>query len=99
MRFEYCIDNLGNPQYRRAIEAHSVGAKIDAQLQRNITIPYGWTKSLCHIGSSYDYRSIVEGGLFVGGISSQTERQACFFAAVDPMNVPMLTPRFEENEP
>ena len=29
----------------------------------------------------------------------QKGRQACFFTAVDPMNIPMLTPRFEENEP
>ena len=27
------------------------------------------------------------------------EGQACFLTAVDPMNVPMLTPRFEHNEP
>ena len=25
--------------------------------------------------------------------------QACFLTAVDPMNIPMLTPRFIENEP
>ena len=33
------------------------------------------------------------------GISSEKGRHACFFTAVDPMNVPMLTPRFEEDEP
>ena len=34
-----------------------------------------------------------------GGLSSQKVRKACFFTAMDPMNAPMLTPRFIENEP
>ena len=52
-----------------------------------------------HIGPSHDYRSIVE------EVPSQEESavkkggQACFFTAVDTMNIPMLTPRFIENDP
>ena len=28
-------------------------------------------------------------------MSSQKGKQACFFMAVDPLNIPMLTPRFD----
>ena len=45
------------------------------------------------------FRSIVEGCLIAGGTSSREGRQACLFTAVHPMNSPMLTPRFTENEP
>ena len=48
--------------------------------------------------SSYDCRSVVEGCLIAGGISSQKGKQACFFTLTHPMNIPMLTPHCEENE-
>ena len=64
-----------------------------------LEFPCGSTKLLYPVGSSYDDRSIVEVCLIAGGISSQKERQAYFPTAVDPMNIPMLTPRFTENEP
>ena len=53
--FEYCIDNLENPQYLRAIQAHSGGAKLDAKLQR-----FRWTSFLYHIGSSEEVLSLEE---------------------------------------
>ena len=59
-------------------------------------IPYGWTKFLYHTGSSYDCRSIVELGVTAGGNSSPKGRRARFSTLVDPMNVPMLAPLFEE---
>ena len=34
-----------------------------------------------------------------GRNSSRKGRQVCVLTTVDPMNIPMLTPRFEENEP
>ena len=92
---ENCIDNLGNPQNLRAIEAYSGGARLDAKLQSNIQSQYGWTKFLYHIEPSHDDRSTVEGE----ESAVKEERQACFFTAVDPMNFPMLTPLGEENEP
>ena len=51
-----------------------------------------WSKIRCN-------GPIVEGGLIAGGSISQKRGQACFFTTADLMNVLMLTPRFEENEP
>ena len=39
IRFEYFVDNLGNPQYLRAIQRHSGGENLDGQLQSHIRIP------------------------------------------------------------
>ena len=41
----------------------------------NIEIPHGWTIFLYHVGSSCEYRSIVEGGLIAGG-NQQSKRKA-----------------------
>ena len=32
VRFEHCVDNLGNPQYLQAIQGHSGGGNLDEQL-------------------------------------------------------------------
>ena len=53
-----------------------------------------------HVGSSYDYRSICDGGLIAERLGIRREgRKTCFFSAVDPIVATMLTLRFEENEP
>ena len=88
IRFEYCVDNLGNPQYLRAIQEDSSGEELDEQLQRHIKNSIEWT-IFCVILDLH----------VIGGISSEKERQACFFMAVDAMKIPMLTPRFTENDP
>ena len=52
------------------------GAQVGATLQSNINIPDGWTKFMYHMGPSRDFRSIVEGGLIAGGMSTQKGRPA-----------------------
>ena len=42
IRFESCIDNLGNPQCLRVLQGHSGGAKLGAQLQSHVEIPFEW---------------------------------------------------------
>ena len=85
-------------QYIRTDQGHSGGIRIDPKLQSNVLIPYGWTDKTDRVGSTFDYRSLSEGGLIAGGIGVRQGRQTCFFTAVDPMNVSMLTPRDEPNE-
>ena len=85
---ECCVDILGNPQYLRGIQAYSGGAKLDAKLQSNTKIPNKWTTFLYHNGSSYDHKSMVEGGLVARRISNQQRRQACFFTPVDAIKYP-----------
>ena len=51
-----------------------------------------------HFGSTFDYRSICEGGL-MEGIGVQEGRQTCCFTAVGAMEISMLTPRYEPIEP
>ena len=92
---ENCIDNLGNPQNLRAIEAYSGGARLDAKLQSNIQSQYGWTKFLYHIESSHDDRSTVEGE----ESAVKEEDKLAFSQLWTRWNFPMLTPLGEENEP
>ena len=51
-------------------------------------IPYGWTGSLYHVGSSLDCRTIASARLLAGGTCGKRGRQTCFFTAMDPMNEP-----------
>ena len=57
------------------------------------------TDFIYHVGSTLEYRSISEGCLVVGGIGVRQERQTCFFTAVYPINIPLVTPLFTGNEP
>ena len=65
----------------------------------NVIILYGWSDYIYLVGSSFDYTSICEGGLTAGGSGVRTGRQTCFFTAVDPMEISVLTPRYELNGP
>ena len=60
------------PQYLRAIQGHSSGEELDDKLQnhQNSILMH---RTQCHVGSSYDYSSIVEGGLHARGISNQND--------------------------
>ena len=92
VRFEYCV-------CVRSVQGQSGGQHIDPILQSNVPIPHGWTDYIYHVGSTFDYRSISEGGLVVGGVGVREGCHTCFFTAVDPMEASMLTPRYEPNEP
>ena len=67
--------------------------------KNNITFSCGTTKVLYHIGYSYDHKSIVERSLIAKNSAIKKRKQTCFVTIVVPMNVPMLTPRVEENKP
>ena len=74
-RFEYCIDITGNPQYQRALQGHSGGAKLDTKVAK-VTSQFhtDGPTFLSHIGSCV-YRSIVKGCLIEGGIRSRKRKR------------------------
>ena len=63
-----------------------------AKSQKN---QHGWKRFLYHIRSSHDHRIT---GLSYKEVLSQ-EESSSQITAVDSMNIPMLTPHFNENEP
>ena len=70
--------------YLRAFLGHS-GSTINPSLKDNVVLPEGFTENIYHVGNGKELRSIVNHGLFPGGISLKTGRQAVFFTAVNLM--------------
>ena len=99
IRIDCCLDRIRQIQHMRSVQGHSGGQQIDPRLQNTVLIPYGWSDYIYHVGSSFDYRSICEGGLIAGGNGGREGRQTGFFTVVDPMPIAMLPPRYEPNEP
>ena len=74
IRFEYCLENM------RSVQGHSGGQQFDPELQNIVLVSYGWSDSISHVGSSFDFRSICEGGLIADGTGIREEgRQTRFF--------------------
>ena len=89
MRFEYCLDSHGEPQYIRAIQGHSGMPRIDPKFFTLLEIPYEWKVHIYHTVSSKNWRSFVEGGLIAGGTSDRTRGQACFVSVMDLLEEPL----------
>ena len=53
---------------------HSGGERHDPRLQKNVHVLYGCSDYIFHVGSSYDYRSIWDGGLIAGEDSESNEK-------------------------
>ena len=49
IRFENCVNNLGNPQYVRVIRGHASGEKLDAKLKSLISQFYMDGETFCII--------------------------------------------------
>ena len=83
--FHYCL-NLNYPHqflYLRAIQGHS-GSTINPALQEdNVLLPEGFTEHIYHVGNEKELRPIVNHGLFPGGVSLKTGRQAEFFTVLN----------------
>ena len=73
--------------------------KNRSRVENKERIRCGWTDYMYHVGSTYDKRPMSEGCLIAGGITVRPGRPTCFFTAVDPMNISLLSPRGEPNEP
>ena len=42
-------------------------------------MPFGWREHVFHTGTSSNYKSIFQNGLWAGGLNLRSTRQACFF--------------------
>ena len=60
VRFEYCLNPQGEPQYIRSILSHSGIPRIDPKFFMLLEIPFKWKVHICHTGSSNTFRSSVE---------------------------------------
>ena len=69
--------------YLRAIQGHW-GSTINPALQDNVLLPKGCTGKIYHVENGKELRSIVNHGLFPGGVSLKTGRHAVFFTVVNP---------------
>ena len=82
------------PEYVIILEIAVVTTKIYERLKtipaesgpiqscRNpVQTPYGWTDYIYHVGSIWDYRSVVDAGLITEENGNKQGRQTCFFAA------------------
>ena len=67
---EHCLDRSCFVQ--SMILGHSGGQHSDPKLQSNERILYGWTGCIYRVGSTFDYRSICEGGLIAGRMRVST---------------------------
>ena len=83
-REEYCEDQIRTIIFIRAVQGHSHGASINPNLFSLKEIPLNWTEHISHTGSSSNYKSIQENGLWAGGLSLRSTRQACFFSPLSP---------------
>ena len=84
IRFECCFEQRGQIKYLRAPEGHSGGVSIDPTLQNNVQTSFGWTDHMYHVGSTWDYYSVVDAGLLTEG-KSDNQEDTCFFTAVKPL--------------
>ena len=86
--FQYCL-NPNYPHqflYVRAMQGHSGSTINHALPEDNVLLPEGFTEYIYHVGNEKELRSIVNHGLFPGGVSLRTGRQAEFFTVVNPMD-------------
>ena len=83
--FQYCLNPNYSHQflYLQVIEGLS-GSTIDPALHDNVRSPEGFTEYIIHVENGKELRSIVNHGLFPGGV--RTGRQAVFFTIVNPMD-------------
>ena len=65
---------------------HGVKPLVHPSYFNMTVIPENWKALIFHTGSSNNYRSIKEHGLWAGEIHSRGGRQACFVSASDPQD-------------
>ena len=51
----------------RALQGHSGGNRVDPTLQNYVEIPSELVDHIYHIGSAFNFKSIIEAGLIAGG--------------------------------
>ena len=81
---EHCEDQHGTIIFIRAVQGQSHVVGINPNRFSLKEIPTSWKEHIFHTGSSSNYKSILENGLWAGGLSLRSTRQACFFSLPNP---------------
>ena len=92
-RYQYCSDNSGTIIYLRALQGHSGSNLIDPTLQDNVLIGTGIFPYIYHVGCTFNFYSIINNGLVLGG-QNLSKRQTVFFLPVDPRNESHRDPEY-----
>ena len=82
-RYQYCSDHLGTILYLRALQGHSGHSLIDPTLQDNVIIQCGTFHHIYHVGCAFNFHSIINNGLVLGGQDS-SRIQTVFFLLIYP---------------
>ena len=69
-RFQYCTDDSGIIVYLRALQGHSGSNLIDPSLQDNVKIQSGFFHHIYHVGCAFNFHSLINNGLILGGQNS-----------------------------
>ena len=81
-----CDCQTATTVYIRALQGHSQGVAINPDLFSSKQILWNWKELILHTGGSSNYKSILEDGLWAGGLSPRCSRQACIFSALNPQD-------------
>ena len=92
-RYQYCSDYLASIIYLRALQGHSGGNLVDLTLQDNVLIGPGIFPYIYHVGSNFNFYSIISNGLIPGG-QNLSRRQSVFFLPVDPRHEDHRDPEY-----
>ena len=68
-----------------------------AQLLDHVASPPGWNEYLCHVGSSFTAKPILQAGLIAGGRDPEEGRLTVFFTFVDPTAEETIISQIQEN--
>ena len=98
IRFEYFLGQHGRIRYLRSNKVIEDEFISTPKLQRDVQILDVWTEYIYHVGSPWKYRSIAEGGLDAGGMTTQEGRETCFFTAVYSLSKSILIAWKNENQ-
>ena len=93
---------LGNPSHSddsALRQGRQMCFKCGEKSGKGDILVVAWTHYICYVGSAFDYCSMFEGGLFAGGVRVRQGLQLCYFTALVPANMPLLTPRVEAGQP
>ena len=66
IRFEDSLNRRGQIKYLPALCGNSGGVSVDLTLQSHVQLFCGLTDDIYHVGSTSDYRFIVDAGLLAG---------------------------------
>ena len=82
-RLEYCEAQNEAILYILAVQGHSHGRNQSKPVFSLKQIPLGWMEHTFHTGSAFNYKSILENGLWSGSSSLRSTRQACLLCFLD----------------